>query len=191
MRGLCFGVLALTLPTLVFTMNHEDLFDFGRWQAVVWVALFVASPLTFGTILVLERGSVAPTSRALSTWVIAVLSILAIAYGAIAVAIWLDPESVGDLGPFRLVALSGRFIGCWAAFLATLAAYATIRNRASELLLPVVALTLWPVAGLLAAIRSLDDLVSGRRGVYFTVLVVVAVGAGSLLPAARESVRAP
>ena len=55
MRGLVAGVLALTLPTLAAT-SHSEVFDFSRAVAVIWLILFVASPLTYGSILVLRRG---------------------------------------------------------------------------------------------------------------------------------------
>ena len=55
-RGICFGILAFTLPTLAATVRHRDLFDWGRWQALAWVALFVGAPLAFSSFLYLQRG---------------------------------------------------------------------------------------------------------------------------------------
>ncbi len=186
-RPLCFGVLALTLPTIAFTIHHEEVFDFGRWQAVAWVILFVASPLAFGTILVLQRGLAAPASPALSVPARAIVSGLGIAYAALALAIWIDPDAVGERGPFALVGLSGRYGGCWLALLATLAAYPAIRNRSDEAFLPAVALTLWPIAAFLASFRSWDELETGApRTIYLVVLVVLAVAGGAVMGAPRR-----
>lgn len=46
MRGLAAGTLALTIPILVVTFTHLEVFDFARWQAWAWVFLFIASPLS-------------------------------------------------------------------------------------------------------------------------------------------------
>jgi hypothetical protein len=186
-RGLCVSVLGLTVPTIVSTIYDRDVFDFGRWQAVAWVVLFVVSPIAFSIVLIAQRRLPAPPSNALPRWGRALLSALAVGYAALGVAAWIDPVAVGDHWPFPMGALSGRFVGSWAAFLATLAAYSAIRNRRPEAFIPAVALTLWPIAALLAALRSFDDLVSStRRGVYLAVLVVLAMASGSLIAAAQE-----
>ena len=46
-RGLAAAVLAFTVPTLVATYLHRDIFDFSRLMAIAWVVLFIASPITF------------------------------------------------------------------------------------------------------------------------------------------------
>jgi hypothetical protein len=38
-RGICFGILAFTLPTLAPTVRHRELFDWDRWQALAWVEI--------------------------------------------------------------------------------------------------------------------------------------------------------
>jgi hypothetical protein len=186
-RGLCFGVLGLTLPTLVSTIYDRDVFDFADWQAWAWAFLFVGSPIAFTTVLIAQRKMVAPRSSPLPPSARLLFAILAIAYGILAVAALADPVRVGDSGPFPMAALSGRYIGCWAGFLAVLAAYSAIRNRRPEAFIPAVALTLWPLAALLAGLRSLDDLVSGAgRGAYLAVLVILFLASTSLVAATRE-----
>lgn len=186
-RGLCVGVLALTLPTILSTVYDRDVFDFGRWQAVAWVLLFVMSPIAFSTVLFAQRRLLAPGPSALPASARSLSSVLAVGYAALAVACWIDPEGLGSHGPFAMVSLSGRFVGSWAGFLATLAAYSVVRNRRSEAFVPALGLTIWPIAALVAALRSFDDLVSGaRKSIYFAVLVGLAVASASLIAATRE-----
>jgi hypothetical protein len=189
-RGLCCGVLALTLPTLVVTARHHDLFDFGRGQAIAWVALFIASPIAYGTILFIRRGQVHGTGARLPVWVIALCAGEALAYAALAVGLWFARSEVEDRSPFALPGLSGRFLGCWAAFLAVLAAFAAVRKRWNEARTPLLAVTLWPLGAAVAAMRSWDDLApSGRRAGYVTVAVILAVVGLGMLTASWSRAR--
>ncbi|MGH9025626.1 MAG: hypothetical protein ACRDWD_05830 [Acidimicrobiia bacterium] len=187
-RGLCFGVLALTLPTLVATTRHRDVFDFGRWQAVAWVALFIASPIAYGTILVLQRGRVVGAGARLPRLVVLAAVIEATAYAALALGLWVAPSSLEGNSPFALPGLSGRFLGCWAAFLAVLAAFVALRNRWNEARTPLLALTLWPAGALFAAFRSWGDLApSERRAGYVAAAVVLTVVGAGMLAASRST----
>jgi hypothetical protein len=186
-RGLCFGVLALTIPTLAATARHHDVFDFGRWQAVAWVTLFVASPLAYGTILVLQRGRVTGSGEQLRRWVRPVLWVLATGYAALAVVIWFALDTASERAPFALMALSGRFLGCWAAFLAVLAAFAAICNRWNDARIPLLALAAWPAGALLAALTRYGDLESGRRVAYTAVVVIVLAVSAAMVIAGRDA----
>jgi hypothetical protein len=176
-RGICFGILAFTLPTLAATVRHRDLFDWGRWQALVWVALFVGTPLAFSCFLYLQRGQRLAGRDPLPGWARAVLTLLGVIYLRLAAGLVLAPARMqADASPFRLPGLSGRFIGAWCAFLAVVAVFAGARNSCREAAFPLRALVLWPAAGALAAIRSFDDLQpSGRRTAYLVLLAVLAV----------------
>jgi hypothetical protein len=188
-RGLCIGVLALTLPTLGATVKHHDVFDFGRWQAVAWVVLFVASPIAYGTILFLQRGRVTGTGDRLRRRLLPVLWVLAAGYTALAVVLLFPQDAASWRAPFALVALSGRFLGCWAAFLAVLAGFAALRDRWNEARLPLLALTLWPAAALGVALARFDDLDSDRRSAYLVVVAIVLVVSAAMLIAGRDSRR--
>ena len=176
-RGICFGILAFTLPTLAATVRHRDLFDWGRWQAVAWVALFVGSPLAFSSFLYLQRGQRSAGGNALAGWTRALLAVLGAVYSLLAVGLLFAPGRLqDDASPFRLPGLSGRFIGAWCAFLAVVALFAGGRNRSHEAAFPMLALVLWPAGGIVAAIRSFDDLQpSGRRLAYLVLLGALAV----------------
>ena len=178
-RGLCVGVLALTLPTLAATAVHHDVFDFGRWQAAAWVALFVSSPIAFGTVLAAKRAEPIDGGPRLPRSGRAALAVLSAAYAALAVILWFSLEWASSHAPFAVASMGGRFLGCWAAFLATLAAFAAWRGRWREARTPVLALIAWPLGGLLAAGLAVDDLQpAGRRLAYLCGLFVLAAVAG-------------
>ena len=50
-RPLVVGILGLAVPTLVLTIVYDEVFDFSRWQAVLWVVLFVSAPVSAAAIL--------------------------------------------------------------------------------------------------------------------------------------------
>ena len=179
-RGVCFGVLAFTLPTLAATARHADLFDWGRWQAVTWVMLFVGSPLAFSSFLFLHRARHNPSSEALPALTRASLAVLATVYAVLALMLLLTPTWLQARSPFALSGLSGRFLGSWCAFLAVLALFALRRDRKNEAAIPLVALLAWPLAAVLAAVRSFGDLHPGsRRAVYVVMLIALAALAGA------------
>jgi hypothetical protein len=116
---------------------------------------------------------------------------LGLGFGVLAVAAWLDPEELGERAPFLMAALGGRFIGSWCAFLAALALYASFHSRRADAFIPAVALTVTPLMALVAAMRSWDELASGRRTAYVVVLVVLAAIGGGLVTTCREPEPAP
>jgi hypothetical protein len=188
-RGLCFGVLALTIPTLIATVKHHDVFDFGRWQAILWAILFIAAPIAYGTILFLQRGQVTGTGDRLRPWARVVVGALAVGYVTLAVALLFAQDASARRAPFALVALSGRFLGCWALFLGVLAAFAAVRDRWNEARIPLLALVLWPAAALLAALTRYGDLVPSRSVAYVIVVSVVLVVSAATAFAGRIAPR--
>ena len=192
-RGVCFGILAFTLPTLAATANHTQLFDWGRWQALAWVALFVGSPITFTSFLYQLRGRApAGPGNELPSWTRALLGVLAVAYFMLGVGLLLTPGDVQDGSPFALPGLSGRFVGSWCLFLCVLAGFSLWRNRAHEARIPILALVIWPMAAILAALRMFDDLQppSRRSGYLVMVAVLAALAAASLAGLPRSARRA-
>ena len=88
-RALLTGVLGLAVPTLVLTLVHDEVFDFGRWQAIAWVILFVTAPIS-ASLLLLLGPKPSGGSAALPSWCRGALAVLAGALAALAVSIWID-----------------------------------------------------------------------------------------------------
>ena len=187
-RGVCFGILAFTLPTVAATIRHADLFDWGRWQALAWAALFVGSPLAFSWFLFVQRGRREPLSVVLPSQARVCLALLASMYAALAQMLLVAPAWMQARSPFALPGLSGRFLGSWCAFLAVLALFALWRDRRKEAAVPVLALLAWPLAGVLAAARSFGDLRPATRRAGYLVMLV---GLAALAAVARVTVSRP
>lgn len=178
-HGVCVAVLAFTIPTFVATVHHDDLFDWGRWQASAWAAVFAATPVIFSALLFIQRGRATTAGPTLPPLGRVVLGSLGVVYALLALGLLLAPARLEPRSPYDLPGLSGRFMGSWCAFLAVLAGFALWRNRAREAAVPLVALMLWPTAAVVGALRAFDDLQpSTRRLAYLFVLAGLATLAG-------------
>ena len=179
-RGVCVAVLALTVPTFIATLVHEEVFDFSRVFAVFWLFLFVAAPVAAGAYLFALRDEGPPGGGApLPDGLRAGLTALALLYLIAAVALFVDPGGVGDVMPFALSDMGGRFIGAFALALGVLAVWPALRGSA-EAGLPLLGLVAFPAGALLAAVRHLDDLEPAARATGWIVLLI-ALGAAGLV----------
>lgn len=186
-RGLAIGTLALTLPMLVSTLTHLGVFDFDRWQAWGWVALFIASPLAFGTVILRLRGEAEGSGGWPAPWAMLVAGVLAVMLLAVAVLLWIDPARVaGTLFPFELPPLGGRVLGCWVSFLAFLAGWIATHTR-EESWIPAFGLTAFSVGALVGAVVTLDDL--QPAGIYLAVLGVLTIVNWMVLAESRRKTR--
>jgi hypothetical protein len=153
------GVLALTTPTFVLTVIHDEVFDFGRWQAVVWLLLFAGAPVSAVAILTTVRREPAD-GPSLTGWSRAVLAVMTLALVALAIAIWVDAwrDDVNRWSPVDLIGLTGTYLGAWCAFAAALTGWAAAWGRWDDARLPIVAVG--AVAGglTIAFLRTLGDL---------------------------------
>lgn len=187
-RGVCAAVLALTIPTFVFTLVHEEIFDFSRFFAVFWLFLFLAAPLAAALLLYALRDAGTPGGGArLPERLRLGATVLALIYLIAAVALFADPVGVGDAMPFALPEMGGRFIGSFALALAVLAAWPVARGR-DEAFLPLLGLAVWPAGGVVAALRHLDDLEpSGARAGWIILLVALGLAGAALLAWERRT----
>lgn len=157
-RSLVVGVLGLAVPTLVLTFVHDEVFDFGRWQAVAWVALFVVAPV-FATAILASHpagGAEGPELRPGSR---AVLALLAAALAVVAVLVWADAtrDDVARAGPVDLVRLTGAYLGAWCSFLAVLCGWATAGGSWDHARAPLVTVAVAAGGALVAVLRSAGD----------------------------------
>ena len=180
-RGLVAGVLALTLPTLAATLIHSEVFDFSRPVAVIWLILFVASPLTYGSILVSRRALRVGGGPPLRAAARLSLGALAVALAAFGVLTWVDLTAAEELVPFALAPMGGKFLGAWSLFLAVLAAWPAAMGGRDEARLPLIGLVAYALGGLGAGLRSFGDLDETTRWPWLAVFVVIAVLAGGVL----------
>jgi hypothetical protein len=181
-RGLAAAVLAFTVPTLIATYLHRDIFDFSRLMAMAWVVLFIASPITFALLLWSGRhAQPPPNDPRLSRAVRIVLVVLAIAFAGLAIWFWVTTD--GPV-PFEVAPLGARFLAAWLAFFAVLAGWPALRPTLSEARVPLLSLVAYGVGGLLAAAVHPGQLEAGLLG-YLAALVGVVAIAGLALAHAR------
>ena len=158
-RSLVVGVLGLAVPTLVMTLVHDEVFDFGRWQALLWVGLFVTAPVTASALLTVQRG-VETGGPALGAGSRVGLGLLASVLGVLAVLIWFDAtrDDVARLGPVDLVRLTGAYIGAWCSFLAVLCGWAAALGTWDAARVPLMTVSAAAGGALIAFLRSIADL---------------------------------
>lgn len=174
-RGLGFGVLALTIPTFLVTLLHLDVFDFSRVLAVLWVVLFLVTPILMTGIILRHPAGPVAEDTPLPAWLRALLAGFALLGLVGAIGLWVDPVGFGAFFPFELPPLGGRFVGCWSFFLAVLAAYPAARNRLAEAPVTLVALATFALGALLGAARTLDGMQSPGGTAYLGVLALLSV----------------
>ena len=161
LRPLCIAVFGLSVPTLLATSQHLAVFDFGRWQALAWVGLFLGSVAFFGLTLAITRQPIPTGGPAVRDPGRVAVAAVAAVYALAAVALWSRPEIAAELGPVDAGPLGVRFVGSWAAFLALLAGSVVLRPAWAESRLALAALTGWPLVVLAAVLPQLDGMRPG------------------------------
>ena len=189
-RSLVAGAIVLSVSVFVATLVHLDVFDLDRLQAWAWLVLFAGFGLI--TIGLLAAGGPAEEARAgrLQPWSRALLGAVALAGGALAVALWADPTGLSEASPFTLPPLGGRFAGSWIALLSVLVGWAALRDRADEARLAGFALVALPAGALVAAVRTSGDLDGGGAG-YAVALVLLAACGLAVLASLRGPAVSP
>lgn len=164
------GVLALALPTLLFTARHHDVFDWSRVQAGAWVVLFVSAPLSIG--LELRRPSGVDGSPRAPRIACVIVAAVAFAGAVLACAMWLDStrEWLSSRSPVPLVGLTGRYLGAWCAFVSVTTGAAAIRGRMSDIRLAGVLIGSVAIGSLTAAARTWGSL--GPNAITFVICLV-------------------
>jgi hypothetical protein len=170
-RGLVASTLALTIPIVVVTFVHLEVFDFGRWQAWAWVLLFIASPVAFGSVLFVRRGHARGGGEPVAAWARGAAAVLAVGFSITAAALWWDPTVVDGAAPFALPPLGGRVLGCWSSLLAFLAAWTVVRGSWDESRLPLLGLAAFLAGALAGAARDLGALQPPSRRLGYLVLI--------------------
>jgi hypothetical protein len=187
-RGLVLGAAVLSISVFIITLAHTDQFNFDRLQAIMWLALFGAFSLVTVGLFLFDREEEETRTPSPSPWVRAVFGAVAIAGGALALALWIDPTGLASPSPFELPPLGGRFAGSWVALLAVLCGWAAVRDQLDEARLSGFALIALPAGVLVAALTTIDQLdPAGAAAAYIAVLALLVVaGAAVTVACGRE-----
>jgi hypothetical protein len=187
-RGLVVASLGLTVPTLVATIVHRNVFDFSRPAAVAWLVIFASAPIAFVAMLAGLPVGATPHQRPPSPPLVRILAgLMAVAFAATAIALWVDPRGGAGWLPFAPPPMSGRFLGAWVAFVSLLAAWAAVRP-ASEARVAGIGLASFGVGAVAGGLREAGALdPAGRVVAFFVVWAIVAI-AGAVTLRASQSV---
>jgi hypothetical protein len=168
------GIVALSLPVLLATLSHLEVFDFGRLQAWAWVVLFAAFPAAATATLVgvgrPERHRGDPADDRFHPLALRALTAgVAIGLAAVSLVLWIDPDGSGDaIVPFTPSPLGGRVLGGWTFLLALLAGWIVVHGRVAGSRLAALAMAAFPLGALVAGLRTADELqADSDRLVYF------------------------
>jgi hypothetical protein len=183
---LVVGVFGLALPTLALTAVHDEVFDFGRWQAVAWVLLFLFAPV-FAAVLLATHPPDPGSDRRLHPATRAVPALLALALLVAAVLVWVDGsrDDVERWAPVPLVRLTGTYLGAWCSFLGVLCGVAAVRDRWDAARVPLAVLGLAAGGVLVGLLRTASDL--DHAPAAFAVAATVLVVAAGLYTAERPA----
>jgi hypothetical protein len=184
-RGLVLGAAVLSVSVFIITLAHTDQFDFDRLQAIMWVVLFGAFSLVTTGLFLFDREEEGPRPARVPRWVRTVLGAVAIAGGALALALWIDPTGLGP-SPFDLPPLGGRFAGSWVALLAVLCGWAAVRDRVDEARLSGFALIALPAGALVAAVRTIEQLEPAGAAEAYLAALSLLVLAGTAVAVATN-----
>ena len=114
-KGLWIAVYGLAVPTFVATLVHNEVFDFSRWQALAWLAIFTGAPIAVTVVLVAKRHEHPPAEgrRPMASWTRVVLAAMAVVLATLAVLLLLDPtrRELSEHSPFPLIGLTGAYLG--------------------------------------------------------------------------------
>jgi hypothetical protein len=191
-RGFVLGAVVLSVSVFIITLTHTDQFDFDRLQAIMWVVLFAAFSLVTIGLFLFEREEEGARPARLPGWARAVLGAVAIAGGALALALWIDPTGLAGPSPFDLPPLGGRFAGSWVALLAVICGWAAVRDRVDEARLSAFALVALPAGALVAALRTIDQLdPAGAAAAYITALTLLVLAGTAIIVASNGRGHSP
>ena len=175
-KGLWIAVYGLAVPTFVATLVHNEVFDFSRWQALAWLAIFTGAPIAVTVVLVAKRHEHAPVEgrRPMAPWTRVVLAAIAVALATLAVLLMLDPtrRELSEHSPFPLIGLTGAYLGAWCAFAALLAGWSAWCNDWRQARVPVLTLAALPIGALIAMARVPDAASFAYEGALLAVTIL-------------------
>jgi hypothetical protein len=179
-RSLCVGVYGLTMPTLLSTIVHDELFDASRWQAWAWWILFLAAPPAITVVLWVNRQRPIGATTPLPSWARAAFAGVALVMGVLAVLVLFDPtrtELSAGSPTGGLIGLTGAYLGAWCGFVAVQAGWAAWRGTQQEALVPAAALALAGAGAVVAALRTFSEL-NDDAVLLYLLLLGVGIGLG-------------
>lgn len=170
------AVAVFTAVMLAATLLHRDTFDPGHWPFLVWLVIYIATPLLVPLVWWRNQrrdpGTPEPNDGALST--AAGWFMLAAGAGLLLVAavIFLFPATAIDIWPWPLTPLTARVVSGWLALLGTGALMMSRERRWSGWRIPWQSIILWQTLLVMAFGLRRQAFYDGNPVNWFTVFTL-------------------
>jgi hypothetical protein len=172
-------VTTFTVAMLLATFLHWDRFDIHHFPFQVWLVLYIITPFLVPYLWLKNRFSDPGTPEpddlsvpALAKWAFLASGILGL---GMALFMFITPQSVIPIWPWKLTPLTTRVLGGWFGLLGVGGLYASQDTRWSAWRMPMQSITFWGILVLIGAFLNPQDFTNGLWNPFTvgTTLVVV------------------
>lgn len=178
------AVFTFTTLTLIATLLHLDRFHFNspnsiaQAAAYLWLAIYLIVPIGMLALLATQLrvpGSDPSRNLPLPTWMVIVLGLQGAVMVGTGVALFVAPQLVATIWPWKLTPLTGRAIGAWLIGVGIFAVHMAWENEFSRVRAGMISYTAFAALELLAMRRYPSDLNWGNLGAWLYILLIVSV----------------
>jgi uncharacterized membrane protein len=174
-------VATFTLFMLLSTIFHWDLFNRDQLPFKVWIALYIITPLLVPWVWLrnreVETGE--PERDDVSIPLIARwgLGLLGVAFSAVTLVAFLDPQIIIDIWPWTLSPLTANIMGGWSSLLGVGGILISRRKRWSAWKDDLESIAIWFGLVLLACLINPQDFNNGSLVNWFVIgLIIILLG---------------
>ena len=178
------AVFAFTTLTLIATLLHLDRFHINspnpiaQTAAYVWLLIYLIVPI--GMLALLSNqlripGSDPPRNFPIPTWMRVILGVQAGVMLSAGGALFVAPQLVATVWPWRLTPLTGRAVGAWLIGVGVFGAHMVWENDITRIRAGVISYLVFAVLELLAIGRYPNDLNWVNLGAWLYILLIFSI----------------
>ena len=172
-------VTTFTVAMLIATVLHWDRFDIHHFPFQIWLVLYIITPIIVPYLWIKNRVTDPGTPEsddltvpALAKWAFLASGILGV---AMALFMFISPQTVISFWPWTLTPLTARILGGWFGLLGVGGLYACQDSRWSAWRMPLQSITFWGILILIGAFLNPQDFANGLLNPFTTGTAVVVV----------------
>jgi hypothetical protein len=178
------AVFTFTTLTLIATLLHLDRFHFNspnpiaQTAAYLWLAIYLIVPIGMLVFLLAQLrvpGSDPPRTLALPIWMVVALGLQGAIMLGTGVALFVAPQLVATIWPWKLTPLTGRAIGAWLIGVGVFAAHMAWENDFTRTKAGMISYTAFAALELLAIGRYPSDLNWANLGTWLYIFLILSV----------------
>jgi hypothetical protein len=178
------AVFTFTTLTLIATLLHLDRFHFNspnsiaQAAAYLWLAIYLIVPIGMLALLASQlrmSGSDPPRNLPLPTWMVFVLGLHGAVMLGTGVMLFVAPQLVASIWPWKLTPLTGRAIGAWLIGVGVFAAHIAWENEFGRVRAGMVSYIAFASLELLAVGRYAGDLSWVNLGAWLYLFLIISV----------------